>query len=418
MTMLPKFAFQVRPILAALTRHKLATLLIVVQIALTLAAASNALFIAGTRLIHLSRPTGTDEAHLFVVTGAWRSGLSATQIDADIQRDLLALRGQDGIDDAFAGEAFPLGGGYGRLLGLMHTADQKTKPQLAVAYFADEHAIHTLGVRLLAGRNFRSDEIRAITPDDPLKPAVIIITQSLAHKLFPAGDALGRSVFLAAGPAQIIGIVEILQGPYAGSTTRSIDEDNLLIPARYSDPDRIVYLVRTRASAAQPIIDASIRALAAQGSALLLDPATSAVSLANARTRSYATDRSVALLMTAISSLLLLATAAGIIGLSSFWVSQRRKQIGIRRALGASHRDILQHFHLENFLIVSLGIALGAVLAVLANITLMKLYELPLMPATVISVGACLLWLLGQVAVLGPARNASRIPPVAAIRSA
>jgi hypothetical protein len=59
--------------------------------------------------------------------------------------------------------------------------------------------------------------------------------------------------------------------------------------------------------------------------------------------------------------------------LSSFWVSQRRRQIGIRRSLGATAGDILRYFHAENFLIVSGGV----VLAFSANLDLMQLYELP-----------------------------------------
>ena len=77
---------QFRPILAALRRHKAATLLIVLQVALTLAVASNALFIVATRIVHLSRPTGTDEAHIFVIRNGWRIGQNATQIDANIRR--------------------------------------------------------------------------------------------------------------------------------------------------------------------------------------------------------------------------------------------------------------------------------------------------------------------------------------------
>jgi len=122
--------------------------------------------------------------------------------------------------------------------------------------------------------------------------------------------------------------------------------------------------------------------------------------------------------MSIISGLLLLATAGGIVGLSSFWVSQRRKQIGIRRSLGATAGDILRYFHAENFLIVSGGIALGVVLAVLANLGLMKVfYPLPHMPLYVPLLGALLLWLLGQLAVWGPARYAAKVPPVVAIRS-
>jgi len=126
----------------------------------------------------------------------------------------------------------------------------------------------------------------------------------------------------------------------------------------------------------------------------------------------------VAVLMSLLSGLLLLATAGGIVGLSSFWVSQRRRQIGIRRSLGATTGDILGYFHSENFLIVSAGIVLGSLLAFVANLGLMHVYELPRMPPYVPLLGALLLWLLGQLAVWGPARYAAKVSPVVAIRTA
>jgi putative ABC transport system permease protein len=122
-------------------------------------------------------------------------------------------------------------------------------------------------------------------------------------------------------------------------------------------------------------------------------------------------------LLSIVCGLLLLATAGGIAGLSSFWVSQRRTQIGIRRALGATTGDILQYFHTENYLIVSGGVVLGLALAVFANIALMKVYPLQVMPLYVPLIGALLLWALGQIAVWGPASYAAKVPPVVAIRT-
>src|SRR3546814_2713942 len=78
---------------------------------------------------------------------------------------------------------------------------------------------------------------------------------------------------------------------------------------------------------------------------------------------------------------LLLVTALGIVGLTSFWVSQRRRQIGVRRALGATRGDILRYFQTENFLIVSVGIAMGMLLAYGLNQGLMQQYELARLPA-------------------------------------
>ncbi|HTM28618.1 MAG TPA: FtsX-like permease family protein, partial [Rhodanobacter sp.] len=135
------------------------------------------------------------------------------------------------------------------------------------------------------------------------------------------------------------------------------------------------------------------------------------------RTAAYAGDYGVATLMSLLCVILLAATAGGIFGFTSFWVGQRRKQIGVRRAVGATRRDILRHFQTENFLIVSGGIALGLLLAVVLNLILMKHYELPRLPLFYLPIGALMLWLLGQLAVLGPALRAAAVPPVVATRS-
>ena len=113
---------------------------------------------------------------------------------------------------------------------------------------------------------------------------------------------------------------------------------------------------------------------------------------------------------------LLLVTSLGIVGLASFWVQQRRRSIGIRRAIGATRGDILRYVQTENFLIVSGGIVLGMLLAYALNLWLMKYYELPRLPLLYLPVGAGLLWLLGQGAVFGPALRAAAVPPVVATR--
>lgn len=415
-----KTVLLIGPILSALARHKTSTVLIVLQVALTLAVASNALFIVSTRFIHLSRPSGTDESHLFVIRNNWKTGQEPSQIDAQIRADLAALRKVPGVRDAFSSEAFPLEGGWGLVTDLKLAADQIARPKVAVIYFADEHAIDTLGVSLIAGRNFRADEIATIGRYGKVRAPAIIITESLARKLFAERSSLGRTVYLPGGPALIIGVLRSLQGPYAGSgaTTRPFDEDNILFPARSIDPQGLVYLVRAISADAAPTIRGALGALSAAGNGRLIDPEHGVLTLPQARAKGYATDRSVALLLSAVSGLLLLATAGGIVGLSSFWVSQRRTQIGIRRALGATAGDILSYFHVENFLIVTGGIILGSLFAILANLTLMKFYGLTRLPASALLVGALAVWVLGQIAAYGPARTAAKLPPVAAMRSA
>jgi putative ABC transport system permease protein len=131
----------------------------------------------------------------------------------------------------------------------------------------------------------------------------------------------------------------------------------------------------------------------------------------------FKNDHAMAGMLLGVIAALLLVTALGIVGLASFWVQQRTRSIGIRRALGATRRDILRYFQTENFLIVSLGIALGMALAFALNLLLMTHYELPRLPLVYLPVGAVALWLLGQLAVLGPALRAAAVPPVVATRS-
>ncbi len=409
---------QIRPILAALRRHKMATLLIVLQIALTLAVVSNALFIVKTRVVHLSRPSGTDEAHLFAINNQWIGQLDVSHIHAQMHADLATLRKLPGVRDAFASQAYPMQESGGGLVRIKHRVEEK-KLQLALSYFADEHAIDTFGIALVAGRNFRADEIGSLGPYDKVAPAVIIITRDLAHKLFPDGAAVGRRVYLGDdGPSTIIGVVDRLQGSYAGSGVRSIDEYTVLLPAlRASPDDGVIYLVRVQPGRLEAALHAAPASLLAQNRMRLISPEDGVVTLTQARTKAYATDRGVAIMMGAMCTLLLLATAGGIVGLSSFWVGQRRRSIGVRRALGATRGDILRYFQTENALIVGIGAVLGVALGIVANLSLMTHYELPRMPLWLLGVGALSLWLLGQLAVLGPARRAAAVPPVEATRS-
>jgi len=135
------------------------------------------------------------------------------------------------------------------------------------------------------------------------------------------------------------------------------------------------------------------------------------------RAKFFQRDTTMVSLLLASAIGLLFVTALGITGLANFWVQQRTRTIGIRRAIGATRGDILRYFQTENFLIVGFGVLLGVLLAIGLNLLLMKHYELPRLPLWYLPVGAAALWLLGQLAVLAPALRASRVQPVVATRS-
>ena len=139
-------------------------------------------------------------------------------------------------------------------------------------------------------------------------------------------------------------------------------------------------------------------------------------SFADARHDFYRGARGEALLMGVISAILLGVTAFGILGLTSYWVSQRRRQIGIRRALGATAGSILRYFQTENLLIVGAGSALGILLGLGANLWTVRSIALTRLPPVYLIVGTVVVLTLGQVAVLWPALRAAAVPPAIAAR--
>ncbi|MGH8403426.1 MAG: ABC transporter permease, partial [Gammaproteobacteria bacterium] len=149
------------------------------------------------------------------------------------------------------------------------------------------------------------------------------------------------------------------------------------------------------------------------GNRVLRDPMT----FEQLRASYFQGDRTMIGLLIASALGLLFVTALGIAGLVNFWVQQRTRSIGIRRVIGATRADILRYFQTENFLIVSFGVLLGVLLAIGLNLLLMTHYELPRLPLYYLPVGAIVLWLLGQLAVLAPALRAAAVPPVEATRS-
>jgi putative ABC transport system permease protein len=86
--------------------------------------------------------------------------------------------------------------------------------------------------------------------------------------------------------------------------------------------------------------------------------------------------------------------------------------------VGATRANVLQYFQTENFLLTTSGVLLGMALAFGINVYLMHHYEMNRMPWYYLPGGAVALWLLGQLAVLGPALRAAAVPPVVATRSA
>jgi putative ABC transport system permease protein len=290
----------------------------------------------------------------------------------------------------------------------------------ATTYFG-ENLVPTFGSRLVSGRDLQPDDYVSVeealkalgTGDSKSLPHVTLITRVMAERLWPGQNPLGRLIYLTPTVGlRVVGVVDSLARPNAYDTAKA--QYTMVVPLRMGADKDLDYVIRTRPEDRANVLAAALAALKK------VDPqrvVTTKRSFDEVRRKFFQDDRAMAGMLVGVIAALLIVTALGIVGLASFWVAQRRRTIGVRRALGATRGNILHYFQTENFVLATLGIALGMVLAYGINLFLMSHYELPRLPGIYFPVGAVLLWLIGQVAVLGPALRAAAVPPVVATRS-
>jgi putative ABC transport system permease protein len=401
------------PILSTLRRHRTAAGLIVLEIALTCAIVCNAIFLIGDRLARMDRPSGLVEDELVSV----RVGGIGTAANAEAvtEQDLVALRAIPGVTAVAIANMIPFGNSSWNSDVSLHGNDEPGSVN-AATYMGSQDLLEVLGIRLVAGRDFTPEEY--VRFKDGIAGIVqvpsIIVSRELADRLFPGEDPLGKRAYvIGRDPQIIVGVIERLARPNETGGAASAGFAVVLpMTVPYTAGGR--YLLRV-APARKAEVLAAVDAVLNR-----VDPnriIQARQTFAELRQDYFKQDRSMAYLLSGVTLALLIVTALGVIGLASFWVQQRRRQIGIRRALGATRHHIVRYFQLENFILTTIGIALGMGLAYAINLWLMDKYGVARLPASFLPAGAVLLWGLGQLAVLGPALRASQIPPAIATRS-
>jgi len=404
----------IRPIFSTLRRHKIPALLLILEVALTCAIVCNAVFLISQRLERNEMASGVVEHELVQVQVA-NIGKS-TDAKARAQKDLALLRQLPGLTAAALVNQVPFTNSSSNT-SIKLDPTQKL-PTLNATMYMGEGLIKAYGVRLVAGRDFDADEYLDFdalksNPDLQDKVGSVIVTQALAERLWPGESALGKKIYLGETSVRVIGVVQALIRPSLSNGDNTA-QWTMIFPLRMSTASASRYVLRTAPGSREQVLEGAARVLRkADPHRIVLEKKT----LDEIRSDFFQNDRAMAGILVGVIAALLVVTALGIVGLASFWVAQRRRTIGVRRALGATRRHILNYFQTENFLLASIGIALGMVLAYGINLFLMLHYELPRLPAIYFPVGAVVLWLIGQAAVLGPALRAAAVPPVVATRS-
>lgn len=398
------------PIFRAMTRNRARFVLIVAEVALTLAIVANCVGLIRQSKAELAKESGFDDANLlFVRSRPFAEAFREEKyLDAAVEADARTLRSIPGVRAASNTYFLPWQGGGSSTE--VRRGDARFRTQI---YSGDLKFFDTLGVSLEEGRNFTQEEYETYSrrdlPDGVVTPAVI--SKKLADLMYLEGGALGQVLDDPDGnPAfRVVGVFGPFYNPYGWP----IGDYAVIYPSRTGNFNGTSFLVRTQPGQAEKLIPEIEKTLIASNQGRNVE----VQSISEVRRGYDARDRSVVFALNAVMFLLVFVTALGIVGITSFSVAERQRQIGTRRALGASQADILRHFLLENWMITTIGAGLGLVLAYGLNVALVNLVEGAKLDGWILVAGVGLLWVTGLAAALGPALRAARIAPAIATRN-
>jgi putative ABC transport system permease protein len=393
------------PLLRALLQKRAASLLMILETAFGLAVAVHASALALHYVRSVAGPMGFDSG-AFLLVNTERDGpniASFAEHESMVQRDVEALSRAPGVRGAAEATAAPLNRAHREMLEAAGAA------AAVPAWILDDRGGLTsaLGVGIVEGR--------ALAPADVSRrdatPAVV--TRALASRLFPGVSPLGKQLRRSARerPAVIVGVV----ASFRATAYATDGNDSVLLVADPPPLGRtLTYIVR--------VADGAVDAEAGVRAALERVDARRAVlprRLVEGANLAASTNRGAGGIALFMAGMILLVVFLGRVAMSSLVVIERRKEIGIRRALGATRGDVARLVLAEHALLSTAGLAAGAVAIVAFRVVasartpeLVGRFE-PLHVAGV----SFAMWLTGMAAALVPALQASSISPAETSRS-
>jgi putative ABC transport system permease protein len=293
---------------------------------------------------------------------------------------------------------------------LVEGAEGPAEGELPFAYYGavDDAFFATYGVRLRAGRLFdERDRADAEVPS-------VIVDATAAERLFAGRDPIGQRI--KAEPSDpdsrwgmVVGVVEAMH-------LEDVDDDRestILVPFR-QEPERFVTIaahVQGDAAAFGPRLAEIVRSVDADTPVYWL----------RTQERAVAMGRSGPDLMAKIFGtfglLGLVLAAAGLYGVLAFSVEQRTREIGLRRAIGASERGVLRTIVARSVWQVAIGLAIGVALGIpWANVMASQFTEVDASSVLLFPLVGALIAIVALVAAVVPARRALRVDPMVALR--
>ncbi|MEO8430993.1 MAG: FtsX-like permease family protein [Acidobacteriota bacterium] len=416
------------PILRSMRRNKVRYGLIVAEVALTLAIVANCVNMIGDSRREMARPSGFDDENILAVRSVPFSPAFKEDGYSDnaLRKDLEVLRGIPGVKAVSNTRFLPWQGGGSSMES--RVAGSRGDYLRNQVYNADEGTLDALGARLVEGRNFTRADVEADsirlrqlgtlnrerTADGRVVTPIsqdVIISRAFAALAFADGKALGKSLEDNDGDRyRVVGVIDHFYNPYGWP----IHEYVIFYPnfsAGFQGGSS--FLVRVEPGKMASVRQQTEKALLAANSGRNV----TVKELMEIKERFQSQSALLVKILSLVIVLLLFVTCLGIVGLTVFSVAERTRQIGTRRALGARKLDILSYFLLENWLVTTMGLVLGVVLAYALNVALVTRLNGSHIGAGLVAMGVALLWIAGLGATYFPARRGARVAPAVATRS-
>jgi predicted permease len=262
----------------------------------------------------------------------------------------------------------------------------------------------TIGIPLLMGRSFQPT-------DDGRAPRVVIVSRSLAQRLWPGEDPIGRPLGNGPAAATVVGVVP--DAVYANALERE-PPPFYLVPLLQNYESGMTMLVRTAGDPLSilPAVRQAVREVDSQ--LVVARPRT----LDEEFSRSVGSQALMATLVSLFGGLALLLAAIGLYGVMAHAAGQRRTEIGIRLALGATPREILRLIVGDGLRLVTVGAVLGLVATLIASRAIEnQLFGVRAVDPLTYGAVVAVLATVALAACLIPARRAMRLDPVVALRN-
>jgi len=323
--------------------------------------------------------------------------------------DEAMLRQIPGVVDAAYSSNTPLSGSGSSSDFSLKPAPEESKSARSSYMFIDEHGINTYGVKLIAGRNYTEDEVIVTDNYDELSK-VTVVTKTLLDELFPDGNGLGQTVYFGDIPMKVIGVVELMKGPWLKDSR----PDNVALLPFIKPGTNARFVVRTEPGQRQSVMNRVEEAMLKNYNKRVISRIRG---LDDDKESYMAEDTLMMRMLIVLITILVLVTALGIFGLTLFNISKRTKQIGTRRALGARKSAIISYFLVENAMICIVGLVIGVIAAVYLGQVLMQHFSIAQLDISYVLATALAVFVMSLLAVLAPAKRAANISPSIATRT-